>query len=98
MGQKASDISVANGCAACHDAMDGRSMVLSQEAWLFYALRGLQETLQQRFESGLLVIPIDVETPLMDRPIHPRKPKEQRTKIQSRPFPKGRKWKKQNQS
>lgn len=86
MGQKASDISVSNGCSACHDAMDGRSMVLSREDWLFYALRGLQETLQQRFEAGLLIVPVDTEAPLMSKPIKPRKPKDQRKKIPSRPF------------
>lgn len=86
MGQKASDLSVANGCSSCHDAMDGRSTVLSKEDWLFYALRGLQETLQQRFETGLLIVPVDIETPLVSKPIKPRKPKSQRAKIPSRKF------------
>lgn len=89
-GNKASDLYVANGCFACHDAMDARSIVLSKEDWLFYALRGLQETLQQRFEAGLLIVPVDVEAPASDRPTKPRKPKDQRTPIPKRkdPWPK----------
>lgn len=65
-------------------------MILSREDWLFYALRGLQETLQQRFEAGLLIVPVDVETPASERPANPRKPKDQRTPIPKRkaPWPK----------
>lgn len=90
MGNKASDLSVANGCFACHDAMDGRSIVLSKEDWLFYALRGLQQTLQQRFEAGLLIVPVDVETTSSEPPIRPRKPKSERKPIPkpSNPWPK----------
>ena len=64
--------------------------MISKEDWLFYALRGLQETLQQRFEAGLLIVPVDVETPAGDRPVKPRKPKDQRTPITNRkdPWPK----------
>lgn len=83
-GTKASDISVANACFGCHAALD--QGMLTNEEWLFYALRGLQETLEQRIEAGLLVIPQDLSTPLMDRPVKPRKPADQRQKIASRPF------------
>ena len=82
---KASDISIANGCFSCHALMDGRSGTLSDVDWLYYALRGLQETLEQRFEAGLLIVPVDAEKP-MERAVKPRKPKEQRTKIPSRPM------------
>lgn len=64
--QKASDLSVANGCAGCHRAFDLN--LISHEDWLFYALRGLQETLQQRFEAGLLVIPVDAPKADRERP------------------------------
>ena len=77
-GNKASDLSVANGCFACHDAMDGRSIVLSKEDWLFYALRGLQETLEQRYAAGLLIVPVDPEKPSQTIS---RKPKGQRKPI-----------------
>lgn len=90
-GTKASDISVANACSSCHAVFDGQVNMrtgtpIDSEAWYFYALRGLQETLEQRIEAGLLVIPQDVSTPLMARPTKPRKPKAQRKAIPSRPF------------
>jgi len=59
MAQKADDFSVGDGCMACHDAMDGRSMVLSREDWLFYALRGLQRTIRRRIGQGLLFLTQD---------------------------------------
>lgn len=84
-GTKASDISVANACSNCHAKFDGQlGEPLSNEDWLFYALRGLQETLEQRHEAGLLIVPMD--GPSKPRPVKPRKPKEQRAKIQSRGF------------
>lgn len=86
---KASDISVANACLGCHSAFD--TGLLTNEEWLFYALRGLQETLEQRVEAGLLVLPQDIVTPMMDRPTKPRKPKAERKAIPSRPFQSRRK-------
>lgn len=86
---KASDLSVANACFGCHSAFD--TGLLTHEEWLFYALRGLQETLEQRMEAGLLVLPQDIVTPMMDRPTKPRKPKEKRKAIPSRPFQSRRK-------
>lgn len=86
-GTKASDISVANACWACHAKFDGQlGQPLSEPEWLFYALRGLQETLEQRFDAGLLIVPVDVETHASERPIKQRKPKDQRKKIPSRPM------------
>lgn len=85
-GTKASDISVANGCSGCHAAFDQGK--LTQEEWLFYALRGLQETLEQRIADGYLIFPHDPVTPANEAPIKPRKPKSQRKAINSRPFPK----------
>lgn len=92
-GTKASDLSVANACSSCHAVFDGQAMArtgtpIDPEEWLFYALRGLQETLEQRFEAGLLIVPIDVEPALNDRPIKTRKAKEDRAKIAGRGFPK----------
>lgn len=88
--QKASDISVVNGCSDCHDRMDGRrpmpdGEILSGVDWYYYALRGLQETLEQRHEAGLLIIPLDAPKPST---VKPRKPKSGRTKIPSRQWPK----------
>lgn len=85
-GIKASDISVANGCSGCHDAMDGRSIVLSREDWLFYALRGLQETLEQRISAGLLTLPQDLKAPASKAKPRAKSKWPQGRKIQSRPF------------
>lgn len=92
-GQKASDLSTADCCWDCHEVLDHRAKMpdgtfLTGVDWYFYALRGLQETLQARFEAGLLIVPIDVEPALNDRPIKPRKAKEDRAKIAGRGFPK----------
>jgi hypothetical protein len=82
---KASDISVVDGCSGCHDVFDGRAgVVLPMEDWLFYALRGLQETLENRIERGILVWPADAEP--KPKPTKPRKPKAERKAIPSRPF------------
>lgn len=69
---KASDISVVDACWACHEVFDGRAThpisgcYLEPFTWLFYALRGLQETLENRIERGILVLPID--TPKAAKP------------------------------
>ena len=49
-------------------------------AW-FYALRGLQDTLEARESKGLLIVPKDIEQPSSARPVKPRKPKAERTKL-----------------
>lgn len=93
---KASDISVADGCARCHDVFDRRAAMpdgslISESDWLFYALRGLQETQERRIQIGLLFVPQDIETPYSEKPVKPRLPPEQRSKVptgrplQSRP-------------
>ena len=81
---KASDLSVTDACFACHEIFDGRGGTLPREDWLFYALRGLQETLEGREAKGLLFVPKDAFTPASERPVKPRKPPEQRAKIQQR--------------
>lgn len=82
---KASDISGADACYHCHAKFDGQSGApLSEAEWLFYALRGIQETLENRIRRGLLIVPLDAFTPSHDRPVKPRKPPAQRSKIASR--------------
>lgn len=55
---KASDTSIADACFACHSKFDGQSgAALSKEDWLFYALRGVQETIENRVERGILKLP-----------------------------------------
>ena len=87
---KADDISIADACAACHDALDGRGRApLSSEEWLFYSLRGLQRTLRNRIERGLVVIPLDAAKLPSERPTKPRKPKADRAPIANRGFEPG---------
>lgn len=83
---KASDTSSVPCCAACHRVLDGHShIILSREDWLFYALRGIQRTIEDRIRDGTLSLKLDPEPPpLLDRPAKPRKPPEQRTKIKGK--------------
>ena len=94
---KASDLSVVDACFECHEVFDRRrrlpnGLLLSDDEWTFYALRGLQDTLERRREIGLLFVPEDAAKPFQDRPVTPRKPPEHRkklagrTEIQARPF------------
>lgn len=85
---KASDISVADGCFNCHEVFDRRAKLpsgeyLTEEEWLFYALRGIQETQEARHERGLLIVPEDAVKAFHERRTAPRLPPEQRKKIQS---------------
>lgn len=61
---KASDCSIADGCRRCHDVLDRRAKMpdghlISDLDWLFYALRGLQLTIENRIDRGILPFPID---------------------------------------
>lgn len=93
MAEKADDTSVADGCVSCHDVMDGRSQVkLTKEEWLFYALRGLQRTIRSRVLRQIVQIKLDLAKPSQQRPVPPRKPKAQRTKINGKSnWPSGQK-------
>lgn len=80
---KASDISGADSCHHCHARFDGQlGAPLSEAEWLFYALRGLQETLENRIRRGLLFLPQDVERPKI---VKPRKPRAERRSIPHNP-------------
>lgn len=56
MGQKAPDFCAAYGCSGCHDALDGRTMVMSYDERIFYGARGLVRTLARMAEKGLIKI------------------------------------------
>jgi len=84
-GVKASDISGADSCANCHARFDGqRGAPLTDEEWRSYALRGLQETFENRVRRGIVVVPLDPERLSHDRPTKPRKPKAERAPIPQR--------------
>ena len=86
MGQKASDLSACYACGPCHDWLDHHPHEIDVREFHWYQLRALQETLQILHDDGLLVVPLDPVTNLMDKPIKARKPVAQRTKIKSRGF------------
>lgn len=91
-GIKASDLSVADACFACHEVFDRRARMpdgefISDDDWRFYALRGLQDTLEGRTESGLLFVSQDVKTGFSERPVKARKPKSERQAIPQRENP-----------
>jgi hypothetical protein len=85
LAEKADDTSTGDGCRACHDAMDGRSMVLSERDWLFYAFRAVQRTIRNRVLRKIVQIKLDVPKPASDRPVKPRKPRAARAKLPSNP-------------
>lgn len=84
---KASDLSGADACGPCHRKFDGQSgEPLSETDWLFYALRGLQETLENRVARGILGFPHD--PPPKPKKARPRKAAPARRPIPNRGFPK----------
>lgn len=99
---KASDTSGADACFACHEVFDFRAKLphgrlMSPVEWLQYALRGLQETLEDRIARGLLALSLDVhrepkprsrKPPSQRKPVPAGKPMESRSNWpeQSRPM------------
>jgi hypothetical protein len=88
---KASDLSVADGCSRCHDVFDRRvrlpnGLLLSDYDWLFYALRGLQATLERRKDMKLITVVGDAEL----QPRREPKPTPRKPKADGRPVPKGK--------
>lgn len=57
MGTKGDDLHIADACAACHDAIDGRTRVgIDREALLGYWWRGHVETMRRRWHDGVIGI------------------------------------------
>lgn len=84
MGNKASDTSIIFGCSACHAHLDLSGGWQSDVAYFApYVIRGLQETLEILIRDSVIIVP-------QDKPrVHkskPRKPANQRKKMQSRPM------------
>lgn len=78
---KASDLSTCDACMACHDVFDGRThQPLTVEEWYFYALRGLQRTLERRRKQARLIVRLDPERLSTERPAKKASP--------SKPIPK----------
>jgi len=95
MGQKASDLSACYACGPCHDRLDHQLHKIEPAEFYFHQLRALQETLEILHADGLLIVPVDPVTPMLEKPIKARKPKPERAVIRntgraipSRPFQK----------
>lgn len=93
MGQKSSDLSACYACGPCHDRLDHQLHKISPAEFYFHQLRALQETLEILHADGLLIVPVDPVTPMLEKPIRQRKPKPERAvirntgrKLESRPF------------
>lgn len=82
MGQKADDLSVIDGCHHCHSLLDLHAHGMSRALLLEYLLRGLQETIRNRIERGILSVKLD--RPKAQKPAVKRKPKGQRAPVQQR--------------
>ena len=77
IGNKASDISGADACFACHAKFDGQDgFPLMNQEWLFYALRGIQRTIENRIARGIMIVPIDAKKVprVKSKPKGPKKP------------------------
>lgn len=85
MGQKASDIAGMFAGFDCHSRYDQRTTGLTEAELNASLLKAVIATWEILIRDGIIIVPVDIEAPSR-RPIKPRKPKEQRTKILSRPF------------
>lgn len=82
LSRKAHDVSIIDGCSACHEFLDhGWVGKISRTVRLEHVIRGLQETLVNRIRRGIVVIPLDPERLSHDKPVKPRKPKGQRRQV-----------------
>lgn len=100
--RKASDCSIVDACVTCHAAFDRRAKMpngryITDDEWRFYALRGIQETLESRIRRGIQ-FKLPPARPRRKQDPKPRKPKDERVKIASSPrrLAKGRKLKSGN--
>lgn len=87
-GVKASDLSGCYACHSCHNRLDSEFHKLEPAYFYFHQLRALQETLEILVADNIIIVPQDPVTPLLSRPVKPRKAKSERAAINSAPFQK----------
>ena len=85
-GIKAHDIAGFPACSECHFAYDQHKTGLTDADLADVLLRAVVNSWVMLIERGIVIVPLDPVTPLMDKPIKARKPVSQRTKIKSRGF------------
>lgn len=82
--QKADDISVIDGCFACHQFLDfGWVGKISRTVLLAHVNRGLQRTLRNRVERKIVLLKLDAPKPHHDKPVKPRPPKAERRPVRA---------------
>lgn len=94
MGNKAHDVLGMYSCATCHSYLDGGHFTAPQMTdgeFFEGVLGGVTETLVRLIVFGLVIVPLDKETPASEHRSKPRAPKSERQAIPQRkdPWPKG---------
>ena len=83
--QKADDTSTIHGCSSCHMFLDhGWVGKIEWAVVQFHIIRGLQRTLRNRIDRGLVIIPRDPERLSSERPVPARKPPAERKPVPQR--------------
>ena len=85
---KAHDILGMYSCATCHAYLDtghGTRPILSNEQLLECVLGGVTETWVRLITAGIVVVPQDKVTAMLDRPVKPRKQRGARAKVPNNP-------------
>lgn len=98
-GVKAHDIAGFPACSDCHFAYDQRKTGLTDAELSQALLRATVGAWVMLIERGIVIVPLDAKTPANERPVKPRKPRNERAKIvqpketrwPKRPFPKRQK-------
>ena len=81
---KAHDVIGFHACYACHTYYDtghGTRPILTEAELLRYVLEAVTATYVRLIRMGIVVVPIDVETPHHDKPVKPRKPRSARKAV-----------------
>lgn len=86
MGIKAHDFAGFFAGFECHRRYDLHETGLDDGELNALLLSAVIRTWEVLINDGVIVVPQDIETPMLERPIKARKPKEQRKKIPSRKF------------
>lgn len=97
-GRKAHDTSGFPACSACHAWLDvGWAGKMTPALLHWYVMRALQRAFVWLIDTGTVQVKLDSAKPLHERQVKPRKPPEQRAKINSRSeWPIGRKLESRN--
>jgi hypothetical protein len=86
MGQKASDIAGMFAGFECHSRYDLHQTGLNEAQLNAALLKAVIATWEVLIRDGIIIVPVDAETPPTERAVKPRKPRDQRRKIPSRPM------------